>query len=127
MSDITVQTNDTAMQPAPCRKPEPNNIAVTLITGAVWAVLGGLAGNIIGRFGDTKASGIGTRVGTLVGSITATAIAISTTINRQDHDISTDYYSKLPVGSKPLPVCAANQTSLEGKISEPSREISKPA
>jgi hypothetical protein len=122
-----MQTNDTTVQAAPCRKPEPNNIASTLITGAVWAVLGGVAGNIIGRFGDTKASGIGTRVGTLVGSITAAAIAISTTFNRQDHDISTDYYSALPVGAKPLPVCAANQSSLEGKVAEPSQEISKPA
>jgi hypothetical protein len=122
-----MQTNDTAMQAAPCRKPEPNNIAVTLITGAVWAVLGGLAGNIVGRFGDTKASGIGTRVGTLVGSITACAVAISTTMNRQEHDISTDYFSALPVGTKPLPVCAANQTSLQGKISEPLQEIAKPA
>lgn len=120
------------------QKPKQGDVALipAAVTTAVWATLGVLAGRLIGSWGDTKAHGIGTRVGMIVGGLTAGAIALSTTLKRESNDITSGFYRHpepaapqlpQPVAATPvaLPNAAISDAAHQGNLAENQPELKK--
>jgi hypothetical protein len=68
--------------PAEHQPSQANTFVSAVLTAAVWGLIGALGGRSIGKLGDRfpDATGPGKRAGTIIGAITASAIAFGTSI-----------------------------------------------